>query len=209
MQCRQPQRQRSKFPGLGALDLRPSCREIRSVKSRGPPRLVLKPYQVDLFPNRDKVGQIYSPLGPVSSSARKPSGPTAMLVGIPKEMCRWEDLSNFLDFLSNRRSIWVQDQRGDKDGGPQRQTPRSSLALSISAIVDRSFRHLTHVHILRSPVCRSFSTVAIQFLNHVSCRANRTLVINVCAGNADTAMSKQGSESSWVRFVPITPETTH
>lgn len=40
----------------------------------------------------------------MSNSARKPSGPTAMLVGIPKRMC-WEEFSDFLDLLLKGRSI--------------------------------------------------------------------------------------------------------
>ena len=36
----------------------------------------------------------------MSSSARKPRGPTAMLVGIPREAYRWGCLSDFPDFLS-------------------------------------------------------------------------------------------------------------
>jgi len=44
------------------------------------------------------------PLGSMSSSARKPSGPTATLVGIPKKICL-EGFNDFLDLLSEERSI--------------------------------------------------------------------------------------------------------
>ena len=54
----------------------------------------------------------------------------AMLVGIPRDMCLWEDLSGFLDLLSNGRSICLLEMKDiDKaqSGGPTK--PNISLPL--------------------------------------------------------------------------------
>lgn len=46
-------------------------------------------------------GELRSPLGLKSSSARKPSGPAAMFVEIPNKRCMGGGLSDFFDFLSD------------------------------------------------------------------------------------------------------------
>ena len=43
-----------------------------------------------------------------------------MFVGMSREVCLWEDLSDFLDFLSNRCSIWKDESRS---GGPTVPNP--------------------------------------------------------------------------------------
>ena len=80
----------------GALDLHYPCPEVRSVNPRHSSRLAPQLNQVSLPQNPDRHD---SPFGPMSSSVRKPSGPAAMLVGIPKGKCCWEDLSDFSGFL--------------------------------------------------------------------------------------------------------------
>ena len=88
------------------------------MKSWGSPHLALQPNQVDLLLDRDKHEQ-YSPLEPMSDSARKLGGPAVMLVGveIPKAGCCWDGLGVFLDFLPNRRFIIVPGEgKGQCDG---------------------------------------------------------------------------------------------
>ena len=59
----------------------------------------------------------------MSSSALKPSGPAAMLVGIPRKMCCWEFLSDFLDFLLGVEFIVCKGQEARiKVADPQHQT---------------------------------------------------------------------------------------
>lgn len=43
----------------------------------------------------------------MSDSVRKPSGPTAMLVGIPNKRCFAGDLDDFLEFFPNIEFIHV------------------------------------------------------------------------------------------------------
>lgn len=75
----------------------------------------------------------------MSSSARKPSGPTATLVGIPRDRCLWECLSGLLDFLSDGRFIRVLEAEGKGETADlQSQTP-----LFAGSVAERSSRTQT------------------------------------------------------------------
>jgi len=101
-QTNQP-RQTSRFFGRKALDLHYQCPGIRSVGPRHSSCLVPQSDGVNL--HRDSDWNSYSPLGPMSNSARRPSGPAATL--IPKRIACWEGLSDFLGSLSSRRFILI------------------------------------------------------------------------------------------------------
>ena len=78
--------QESKFLAWGGLDLRSDWREVLPAKLWCPPHLPAR--RIGLIACGIAIGVTCSPLGPMSSSARKPSGPVAMLVGIPRDICR-------------------------------------------------------------------------------------------------------------------------
>jgi len=96
-------------PGAESFDFRSSCPETASVKPRCRSHLLAPQLNwFDLLLDRDRIEKPRSPLGSTSSSARNPSGPTAMLVGVPRETCLWGGLIDFLDFCqtSDPFSCW-------------------------------------------------------------------------------------------------------
>ena len=95
----QLQCQWSRFPPRGVLDLDPSRPEIRLLKPWY--RSHLAHSQIRPVCSQIAIRTIFSPLGPISRSVRKPSGPTMVLVGIPKAICFREGFGDFLDFLLN------------------------------------------------------------------------------------------------------------
>jgi len=119
----------SKLLAREALGPHRSCPGIQPVSRCRPLRLL-----------PSQVGSIYfwiligSPLGSVSSSTRKPSGPAAMLVGIPGKICPrrgWDDL---LRLLLWKRSICVLGQWGDRGCGATAPHP---ILLRVGAVTKR------------------------------------------------------------------------
>lgn len=64
--------------------------------------------------NRDKWKGPFLPLGPTSNSARKPSSPAAMLVGIAREACLREGPGDFLGFFPDNQLIRVPGGREER-----------------------------------------------------------------------------------------------
>ena len=93
-------------PGAGSPSLLPpvSLNTIREAPVSFPSNVTVESGRSTSKPRRE---QRCSPLGPASSSVRKPSGPTATLVGMPRDVGRREGLNDFLGFLLKKRSIFV------------------------------------------------------------------------------------------------------
>ena len=98
-----------KHPMRGVVDPHP-CLEVRSEDPLRYPDLLQwsdHPHRFPDFTERN----IPSCALPGSRSAPKPSGPTAMWVGIPKDARCWEGRRDFLDFSSH--DILVRDGKGE------------------------------------------------------------------------------------------------
>lgn len=119
-------------PGFGATNLSLRCRDSRRRRS-----LVLTFFVLEHNPRtpvavitwcHGQIRLVYlqilirfcSPSVPKLNSARKPGGPTAMLVAIPNKICCPEGLNDLLELVYLIRII---DAEETKVMGPRRQTP--------------------------------------------------------------------------------------